>query len=45
MGNLNEYTKIIILGSASILVFYIYSPMGMNFIRITKYIRTMKGDQ
>jgi len=43
MGNLSGYTKIIILGSASAFVYYLYSPIGMNFIKITKYIKTMKN--
>jgi hypothetical protein len=43
MGNLSEFTKIIILGSAGAFVFYLYSPMGKNFIKITKYIRTMQS--
>lgn len=41
MGNLSELTKIIILGSAGAFVYYVYSPIGLNFIRITKYIKSM----
>lgn len=40
-NEISSITKIAILTSASALVYYIYSPLGMNFIQITKYIKTM----
>jgi hypothetical protein len=42
MSNISSITKILILGGSSALIYYVYSPSGMNFIRITKYIKTMK---
>lgn len=44
MDQISSITKIAILTSASALVYYIYSPLGMNFIQITKYIKTMKAN-
>ena len=45
MGNLDGKTKLIILGLATSLTYYIYSPSGMNFIRLTKFIRSMPSNK
>lgn len=45
MGNLETSTKLIILSLASSLCYYIYSPSGMNYIRLTKFIRSMPSNK
>ncbi len=45
MGHISPSTKLLILGLATSLTYYIYSPSGMNYIRVTKYIRSMPSNK
>jgi len=45
MGSLSGTSKIVILTIATAITVYLYAPQGKNYIRMTKYIKTMPKPQ